>query len=161
MPRPDAGDRARRVAALGLAGVAVLALSGCEKPAPGVSVFSGTTTVHREALCWEFEGDQLAPGACAQDIVERALSGAEVGTIPVVPGSTVGISVDPVVADSGWFPVIGDQRLTEQPLTTTYYRFQFPSLNQVPADGLSMQVVAGRDTKTRGIWVFKLTPASG
>jgi hypothetical protein len=78
----------------------------------------------------------------------------------VVPGETVGISVDTAVAEAGWFPVIGDQRLTEQPLTSTYYRFQFPSLQEVPADGLSLQVVAGRDTKTRGIWVFKLVPAN-
>lgn len=151
---------ARGAAVVGLAGVAVLTLAGCEQPAPGVTVFAGTTSEHREALCWEFTGDNLQPGACAQDIVEGALAGDDVARIPVVPGETVGISVDPKVADAGWFPVVGDQRLTEEPLSTTYYRFQFPSLQQVPADGLSLQVLAGRDTKTRGIWVFKLVPAS-
>ena len=63
------------------------------------------------------------------------------------------------MADAGWFPVIGDQRLTQSPITSTYYRFTFPDLQEVPAEGLTLQIVAGQDDKTRGIWVYQLVPA--
>jgi hypothetical protein len=77
----------------------------------------------------------------------------------VIPGETVGISVEPVVADTGWFPVVGNQRLTSKPITSTYYRFTFPELQEFPEEGLLLQIVAGTDSETRGIWVFKLDPA--
>ncbi len=76
-----------------------------------------------------------------------------------MPGDTVGISVDPKVADAGWTPVIGQQRLTSTPLDTTYYRFTYPDLQEVPADGVLLQIVAGRGESTKGIWVFRLDRA--
>lgn len=95
---------------------------------------------------------------CAQDIVTEAISGERIARIPVAPGQTVGISVDPVVADAGWTPVIGNQRLTSQPINALYFRFAYPELQEVPPDGLDMQIVAGRGAQTKGIWVFKLVP---
>lgn len=147
----------RKAVALSLLVVPVL-LAGCEKPNPGATVVSGTSSAWREAVCWAHTGDALEPGSCAQDLIERAAAGGTVAEIPVLPGDTVGISVDPVVADTGWFPVIGNQRLTTRPVTSTYYRFTFPDLQEVPADGTLLQVVAGGEA-TRGIWVFKLVPA--
>jgi hypothetical protein len=146
------------LAAVALAATS-LVLSGCTKPAPGASVFSGTVTKHREATCWAFDGPALATGDCAQDLIAQAATGDAVSVIPVVPGDTVGISVEPVVAETGWFPVVGNQRLTSTPITSTYYRFTFPELQEVPAEGLLLQIVAGTDANTRGIWVFKLDPA--
>jgi hypothetical protein len=93
-------------------------------------------------------------------VVTEALDGADVARIPVIPGQVIGISVDPVVADAGWYPVIGSQRLTQQPITSTYYRFTYPDLQEVPADGVSLQVVAGAEG-TLGLWVFQLIPAPG
>lgn len=136
-----------------------MALAGCEKPAPGVSVFAGTTTEFREAVCWAFESDALEPGDCAQDLIVEASSGDGVARIPVVPGETIGISVDPAVADAGWSPVIGQQRLTTTPLNTTYFRFTYPDLQEVPAEGVLLQVVAGRGESSKGIWVFRLDKA--
>lgn len=138
---------------------ASLVLTGCTKPAPGASVFAGTVTKHREATCWAFDAEALGSGECAQDLIEQAASGDAVSVIPVIPGQTIGISVEPVVADTGWFPVVGNQRLTTTPITSTYYRFTFPELQEVPAEGLLLQIVAGTDAQTRGIWVFKLDPA--
>jgi len=143
-----------------LAVMCVLALAACEKPAPGVSVVSGMTSAHRQALCWSFDGEPLSAQTCAQDVVTEALDGGDVGRIPVIPGQVIGISVDPVVADAGWYPVIGSQRLTQQPVTATYYRFTYPDLQEVPADGVSLQVVAGTEG-TLGLWVFQLIPAPG
>lgn len=151
--------RSRVALATVVAVSSALVLSGCEKPAPGISVFSGTTTEYRQAVCWAFESDALEPGDCAQDLLTEASTGDAVARIPVLPGDTVGISVDPTVAKAGWTPVIGQQRLTSTPLETTYYRFTYPDLQEVPADGVLLQVVAGRGESTRGIWVFRLDPA--
>ena len=150
----------RPILAASVSVLSVLALAACEKPAPGVSVVSGMTSAYRAALCWSFDGEPLSAETCAQDVVTEALDGADVARVPVIPGQVIGISVDPVVADAGWFPVIGSQRLTQQPITSTYYRFTYPDLQEVPADGVSLQVVAGADG-TLGLWVFQLIPSPG
>lgn len=153
--------RARSGIAVALAAVGAFTLAACEKPGPGVSVVSGMTSAWRESLCWSFDGEPLSPDTCAQDIVTQAIDGADVARIPVIPGDTIGISVDPVVADAGWYPVIGSQRLTQEPITSTYYRFTYPDLQQVPAEGIPLQVVAGAGESTVGLWVFQLVPNGG
>ncbi len=153
--------RIRTLAAMPILAVAALGLVACEKPAPGISVTSGTTTAYREALCWSFDGSALSAENCAQDLVTNAVDGGQAARIPVIPGTTIGISVDPVVADTGWYPVIGTQKLTEQPLTTTYYRFTYPDLQEVPASGVPLQVVAADGADTVGLWVFALVPGRG
>lgn len=148
----------RRVRVMGVTVVAVAAaasLAGCEKPPPAVSVFSGTTTVNEQALCWSFDSDSLAPGACAQDILQgRQTNG--VANVPITAGNTVGISVDPAVAEAGWSPLIGGQQIVKEPITETYFRFTVPL--GIPAEGVPLQIVAGRDTQIRGVWIFSLTP---
>jgi len=162
-PRTRTHDRSlQRTRFAALAAVALSAtflLGGCSKPGPGASVFAGTVTKFREATCWAFNSDALENGACAQDLIAQAASGDAVSVIPVIPGETIGISVDPVVAETGWFPVIGNQRLTTNPISSTYYRFTFPELQEIPAEGVLLQIVAGNGSQTRGIWVFKLDPA--
>lgn len=148
----------RPLIVIAVAGAAALSLAGCEKPAPGVSVVSGTTSQHREAICWAGDG-ALSPETCGEDIIQNAMNGQGAASIPVIPGDTIGISVDTAVADAGWFPAIGSQRLTEQPLHTTYYRFTYPDLKAVPAEGISLQVIAGDNTTSKGLWVFHLGPA--
>jgi hypothetical protein len=144
------------VALVSLSVLSLAALAGCTKPAPGATVFASTHSAYREASCWAFDTEALDPGECAQEVIEQALTGDAVSEIPVIPGQTIGISVDPVVADQGWYPVLGNQRLTSTPVTTTYYRFAYPDLQAIPADGLALQIVAGAGEATRGIWVFKI-----
>lgn len=148
----------RRLATIAVA-LLILPLAACTKPNPGVSVFSGAATEREEAICWAAESDQLEPGACAADTLAAAVEGGRVPRLSITPGNTIGISVDPVVAETGWFPSIGGQRLTEQPVTSTYFRFQFPDLQPIPADGLTLEVIAGSGDKTRGIWVFAIDAA--
>ena len=154
-------SRFTAVAAIALAGIGVLSLAACEKPSPGVTVVSGMSSAYRAALCWSFNGDPLNPQTCAQDVVTNALEGEQVARIPVVSGTTIGISVDPAVADIGWYPVVGSQRLTQEPVYSTYYRFTYPDLQPVPADGVALQVVAGKGEATQGLWVFQLVPPGG
>lgn len=134
-----------------------LALSGCTKPNPGATVFSGSASVHREAACWTADAAGLDAASCGEDLIAKASSGDTIGRLPVVPGSTVGISVDPVVADAGWYPVIGSQRLVQEPIHETYYRFTYPQLEAIPTDGTTLQIIAGTK-QAQGIWLFSLIP---
>ena len=150
----------RRRAALAVVPLVLpLALAACEKPNPGASVFSGTSSEYQQAACWKADA-AIDIAGCARDVLEGATSGEALATIPVVPGDTIGISVDPVVADAGWVPSINGQGLAPAPITSTYYRFTFPEFQEVPAEGLIMEVVAGSDGEARGLWLFRLVPST-
>lgn len=147
--------RTGRVVLAGVIAVSGGLLAGCEKPAPGISVFSGTNSVRATAQCWSFTGDPLSADECARDII----SGTELGGAPSLPVSAenvVGISVDPVIAERGWVPAISGQRLLNEPTTETYFRFTFPS-GQLPEAGLGLQVIAGQDGDLQGVWTVRLT----
>ncbi len=140
----------RRAALVIVASTALaLGLSGCEKPNPGASVFSGTTTqFQRAAVLGVTTTATLDASNCAQDAITAG--GRPAATITADPRRArrdVGISVDPVVADAGWFPVSAASKLTTEPITSTYYRFNYPGFDAVPADGLTLQVVAGDGTQ--------------
>ncbi len=144
-----------------LAGSALLAagLTACDKPTPGASVFSGTTSQWRQAACWSNTDQPIDATRCARDVVNNAVAGATVGTIPVVPGQVIGISVDPVVADAGWVATVNDQNITPAAVKSTYFRFTFPDLSQVPEQGIVMKIVAGKAGNLKGVWLFKIVPA--
>jgi hypothetical protein len=137
---------------------ASLTLTACTKPNPIATVFSGTASEWREAACWSADS-AIDPTECAQQVIADAGSGPRLAEIPVVPGQVVGISVDPVVADKGWTPRVAGQNLTDTPLTGTYFRFTFPEFQQVPAEGLNMEIVAGSSEQTNGLWIFQLVQA--
>lgn len=150
----------RRSLAIAALALAPLLLAGCEKPDPGVTAWSGTSSVRAEAVCWQPDGNAaLGTGDCAQDVLNAAGQGEGVPTLDVAPGATVGISVDPVVADNGWSVQIGTQTLVSD-LTETYFRFTFPETGvDRTGTGFVMQVVASaQPTGTRGHWFFRLVP---
>ena len=147
-------------ALLSLTVSALLLLSGCTKPLPNATVFSGSNSQNRQATCWAFESDELGTGDCAQDLIAQAASGDAVSVVSVFPGDTVGISVDPAVAETGWFVVLGDKRLNANPITSLYYRFTFPETQVIPAEGELLQIYASTGVGARGIWIFKLDQAS-
>ena len=119
-------------------------------------MFSGTSSQFSQAACWAFDEGALDADSCAQDVIEAAAEGSRTAAIRVVPGQVIGISVDPVVADAGWSPRVNGQNLVPSPITSTYFRFTFPEFQEISDEGLLMEIVAGRDDVTRGIWIFKL-----
>ena len=151
--------RTRGVAAALTIAVGLLALTACSKPNPGIAVVSGTSSAHEEAICWAFDAPALNPGQCAQAKINAAATGGQVPSVKVVPGNTIGISVDPVVADAGWYVAINGQRLTPGTLHTSYYRFSTPDSLALPAAGAKMQIVAGSGTQPRGLWLFTINSA--
>jgi hypothetical protein len=155
----------RLVLALALP-VAALALTACEKPAPGATVFSGTTSVHREALCWSSDPARAytqedcsvdVSGAGSQESVFQALDDY-VATLEVSAGDTVGISVDHEVAESGWSVTINGRPLHRDLLTETYFRFTMPP-QPLRRGSAEMQIQASTldATLARGFWVFRLS----
>lgn len=146
--------RARLIVALPALAAVTLGLTACDKPTPGASVFSGTTSTYRHAACWAPEGSSLSADSCSADLIAPP----ESASIDVVPGQTIGISVDPAIADIGWYPVLGSTRLTDTPITGTYWRF---TPTQAQASAVStLSVLAGNADGTRGIWTYRLVPAT-
>ena len=63
----------RRSLAIALVALSPLVLAGCEKPYPGVTAWSGTSSEHVEALCWQpKELGGLTPRECAEDVLATA-----------------------------------------------------------------------------------------
>ena len=151
----------RRLLAVAATALVVLSPAGCAKPNPGVSVTAGFGSAHQQALCWAAEGGVDAQ-ACA-NAATTIMQGQGIPSVQVVPGNTVGISVDPVVADAGWIPSINGSQLVSTPLHQLYFSFQYPSLQPelvpVPAEGLTLDVRAVTGDQPRGLWAFKLVAA--
>lgn len=151
----------RRSLVILTAAITPLALAGCEKPNPGVTAWSGTTSEHVEAVCWQSDpAASLSSTDCAQDVLERASAGEDVTRLPVAPGDVVGISVDPAVAETGWSVSVGGTTLATA-LTDTYYRFTFPDSGATQENGYTLQVVAQNagGSGSRGFWFFQLVPS--
>lgn len=143
--------------AIVLTALAGLALSGCQKPQPAISVWTNGESNQVAPLCWSFESDTQTMGGCDQETLRKNLT-TDSNVIHVAPGNTVGISVDQELAEAGWTPVIDGNALTNKPLTTTYYRFTYPLV--APETGAPLQVVAGQDSSPRGVWTVRLLPLS-
>jgi hypothetical protein len=151
--------------ALIIAGTALLAsgLSACEKPNPGASVFSGTTSQWQQAVCWAHEGASNDITDCAQNAIAVARQDGGIPSITAIPGDVVGISVDPVVADTGWqvnlVTETGNDQVPATPFTGTYLRYVVPQNTQIPESGILLGVVAGSGSTPKGLWLFKIVPA--
>jgi hypothetical protein len=154
-----------RSAAVAVASVALLAiLAACDKPTPGVTVFSGTHSANREAICWSPEADQpvtgsdcsLQLGSSDPDVDKQLID--QVAIIATSPGATVGISVDPVVAADGWVVTINGRALTRDTITDKYFRFTMPPRPLRRGDAqLVIQAVTSGGDGVRGAWLFGLT----
>lgn len=140
---------------LGLAAIAGIALAGCQKPPPAISVWTQGVSNQLAPLCWSFESDDLSPSDCTQGKLQDQLK-SDTGIIEVAAENTIGISVDLEVAAAGWTPVINGNALTSKPLTSTYFRFTYPL--GAPAAGIPLQVVAGDSQTPKGVWSIRLLP---
>jgi hypothetical protein len=166
-PRRHGSRRVLTVARVVVGLTALLGLlTACDKPAPAVTVFSGSTSSRVPALCWSADPTEkldvagcLSQGA-GQSTADLAASlSSRVGTVPVRPDQTIGISVDPALQSGGWYPVLGDSRLTAAPVTDSYYRFQL-SEAELRKGPLQLRILALADdpAQVRGLWLFQLVP---
>jgi hypothetical protein len=141
----------KKVAGVVLAVAATAALASCEKPPPGVTVFTGTSSQRLSPVCFSWEG-QIDPQECLQQAAERAASG-QTQRLDVVPENVVGISVDTSIAEEGWYPTIAGQRLSQDTLTGTYFRFTFPRVPASP-EGFPLAIISEGEQK--GVWAVRM-----
>jgi hypothetical protein len=140
---------------LSIAAAAVVALTGCERPAPIVTVVSGTTSEWKEADVYCFDGQSLDSEDCAR-------RSAETPRVEV-SGQRIGVDVSKTVAERGWFIEVGGAdgqgQRSELQLDRHYASFTFGAL---PPEGLRMTVkTLGRDGprgEHTGEWTFDLFP---
>ena len=149
-----------QVLAAGVAGVAVLALAGCTKPTPEVTVWSGTSSVVRPATCW---APDTTVTQAVRDCIAHATSQPtdSIPTLEVTPGDVVGINVDEPLVEATWLPSVGGQALSQGPIDESYFRFTYPNV-ETPPEGFLLAVTA-RGTaadQDRGLWLFRLVPAT-
>jgi hypothetical protein len=150
-----------------VASFVLLSLTACEEPAPGATVFSGSTSAHREAICWSFEPDQaVEQGDCSLELDSQPAADAaqalleEIAVIPTTPGETVGISVDPDVAENGWVVSINGRSLNREPVTEKYFRFTMPPQPLRRGDAqLVISALTEDGSEVRGSWLFGLSDA--
>ncbi|MGB3013517.1 MAG: hypothetical protein WBB41_02815 [Candidatus Nanopelagicales bacterium] len=146
----------KRLAGALLAVAATVSLASCEKPPPRVTVFSGTTSQWVAPTCFSWEGD-IDAQQCLTQAAERVTQG-QTKRLNVIPEKVVGISVDPSVAESGWYPTVGGQRLTQDTLNETYFRFSFP---RVPASPQGYPLAIVSEGEQKGVWVVRLDVQPG
>jgi hypothetical protein len=148
----------RRLIAAVSAGVAVASLTGCERPAPIVTVVSGTNSEWKEADLFCFEGQAFEAGDCAQ----RAEGPIE---LPVAPGQQVGVDVSKAVVERGWFIELsaseggGEAQQSEVFEDEHYFAFTAPQLGE---QGLRLTIRSlgeqGEGGPPSGEWTFDLVP---
>jgi hypothetical protein len=138
-----------------VAGAAVVALTGCERPAPIVTVVSGTDSQWKEADVYCFDGQSLEDDDCAA----RASGPVR---IEVTAGDRVGVDVSKAVAERGWFLELsmpgGDGQTESSDLQVDKHYFSFTP--RVGPDGLRLTVKTLGDAGPRGPhsgeWTFEL-----
>jgi hypothetical protein len=149
---------ARRLAATLSAVAAVAALTGCERPAPIVTVVSGTHSEWKEADAYCFDaGQSLEQGRCP-------VRDDEPVRIPVDGPGVVGIDVSKDVVERGWFVELVGPNGQPERSQVFVDRHYFPlNLSQgLPPDGLLLTVRSvggGADPEAAtGEWTFQLVP---
>lgn len=154
--------RRRLVATLG-ASVALVGLTGCQKPTPIVSLYSGGKTVHDDAFSYCFDGQDPAKepgaqGACRFDTA----AGRTPVVLKVRPGDEVIVDVDKDLADAGWFVALrGTQGQSSRAATQSEHVTTFqPDFSQSPTFTVEVQKLqSARDgAKAVGVWQFTIVP---
>ncbi len=140
-----------RTATLGLVGLGLAALAGCQKPTPLVTVVHGTSSAHDQAACYSRANQPVNTPTCG--------TGHKAKAVDVAPGDVIGIGVDPEIAETGWFISLGDEHpISAGPLTTTYVEIQLPAEFLVTGSArLRVEQKSDGDSAPQGVWFFELT----
>lgn len=151
----------RTFCAVGTAGLAVVAVSGCEKPKPVATVTVGSTSVFNHDQCTN-DGKKMGAKAfekCAEDAKSKSIS---------FSGSDVlRIGVEPDVAERGW-EVLGTIQNPQTGQDQTAKLIQFTKKTYATTQGVDLNllpdkselVIVERDKKQGepyGVWNFTLT----
>lgn len=155
--------RRRRLAAVLGASAALLGLTGCEKPTPLVTLYSGNASINDRAFSFCFEGQDPAKepgteGACRFDTD----GGRQPKVLTVRPGDEVTVDVDKDLADAGWFVALRGAGSTSSRLATQSEHvtsFQ-PDFSASPTITVEIQKLEEPkdDAQPVGVWQFAVVP---
>lgn len=144
----------RRLLAASSATLALAALTGCERPAPIVTLVSGGESTYTEATVFCFDEEQdIDSGQCAT----RA---DEITRLAVRPGETVGVDVAKEVVERGWELTLINPDNPQESQTSGrleddhYFTFTAPNIPEGGAP-LAVQTVTEEGVPT-GEWRFEL-----
>jgi hypothetical protein len=142
--------RARPLATAAAAALLLFGLAACEKPTPGVTVVSGTSTAHVEATTYCHEGQTAANQDCAQDL-------EQVGIVRVKAGDRVGIDVDKSLVEHGWILVDTDAK-ARSGLQDGHYFSYVPDFSKGPIIHLEIHSLdqLAENAQVTGVWRFEL-----
>jgi hypothetical protein len=127
-----------------------LALTGCQKPTPGVTVTSGTHSEHLESTTFCRDGQTAAAKNCVEHL-------DRIGRVEVKSGEPIGIDVDKSVAEHGWIVVLTDARQRSAVLDSHYFSYT-PDFSNGPLVNLEIRSLSrvANDAATTGVWKFQL-----
>jgi hypothetical protein len=124
---------------LALALLALVAVTGCEKPAPQITVASSGRVINVDASRYCFD-------AC-RDHTAAAKS------IRVRGNTTVSFDVPKRVARKGWILVFQDQPQFTEPRKESHYSLSIPSIAQSqPLDVSIVEAGKGQTAAPTGVW---------
>ncbi len=155
--------QARRLTAVLSAAVALVGLTGCQKPTPIVTLYSGHSSTYDTAFSFCFPGQDpgKAPGDGGACRYETG-GGRSPKVLTVRPGDEVTVDVDKDLADAGWFVALrgaGGQasRLATQSEHVTSFQ---PDFSQSPTITVEVQKLesARNGAKPLGVWQFAIVP---
>lgn len=144
----------RRLLTAASAILALLAVAGCQKPAPLVTVVSGGRSVYSEASTFCFEqGQTLAAGDCA-------VRSPGLHRLEVRQGERIGIDVDKELVERGWQlelvdPADPERTQASSTITDHYFPFTAPGIAPGGALVLTVRTVDEANAPT-GEWQFEL-----
>jgi hypothetical protein len=123
---------------------ALLALTGCQAPGPRVTVVQGTRTVQVEVACAARGDAPLDPATCQRARAPR---------LTVAAGDTLGVGVEPKVAENGWYLAFGPGQQIG-PFKRTF--LQVPMPLQLPEQLGELQVIEAPGNRPTRAWLFAL-----
>jgi hypothetical protein len=132
------------------AGLLVLALAGCEKPTPGVTVAAGSSSVHIESTTYCHDGQSAEQANCVEHL-------DRLGIIKVKRGEQVMVDVDKDIAEDGWVLVDSDANARSDIQDEHYFAFT-PDFRNGPVVRLEIRSLdePADNAQVTGVWKFQL-----
>lgn len=142
--------RARPLASVAVGACLLVGLTGCEKPTPGVTVSSGSRSLHMEATTFCRDGQSAAKQNCVEHL-------SRVGVIRVKAGNPVAIDVAKSIAEHGWILVDAAANARSEVQDEHYFSYT-PDFRAGPVVHLEIRSLdkVADDATTTGVWKFQL-----
>ena len=145
----------RRLRPAACLALGLVALSGCERPTPLVTVVNAGRSVYTEADTYCFEGQSTVEATCA-------VRQQQAPTLEVVPGEAVGVDVGKELVEGGWIIELsdpqapGEEAQPQQSEVQDDHYFTFTAPNLPPEGSLLLTVRSLNGETPTGQWSFLL-----